>query len=65
MRKIIIDDYVEKKKKKYVIGYACQGACVKVANVNSVNKCSPAGGAGRGRLPSANKNTCVYLGGDV
>ena len=51
-----------------VFDYACEDACVKVANVKSVKKCSPGEGAGEGTLPNAHKSTCVYLliaSGDV
>ena len=50
-----------RKIDEYVIDYACEDACVKVANVKSVKKCLPGKEAGGGTLPSAHKNTCVYL----
>ena len=37
-----------KKVDEIVIDYACEDACVKVANVKSVKKCSPGGGGGEG-----------------
>ena len=51
-----------RKIDEYVIDYACEDACVKVANVKLVKKIivRQGKGAGRRRLPSAHKNTCVY-----
>ena len=50
-----------RKIDEYIIDYTCDDACVKVADVKSVKNCSPGEGAGEGTLPSAHKNTCVYL----
>ena len=38
-----------------------RGYDVKVANVKSAKNCSQGRRAGGGMLPSAHKNTCVYL----
>ena len=56
-----------RKYNEYVIDYAGEDACVKLANVRavknmkSVKKCSPGGGGGGGMLPSAHKNTLRVL----
>ena len=51
-----------RKIDEYVIDYACEDTCVKVANVKSVKKFARGGvGGGGGTLPSAHKNTCVCL----
>ena len=39
-----------RKIDKYFIDYACEDACVKVANVKSVKKYSPEEGVGRDAL---------------
>ena len=52
-----------RKIDEYVIDYACEDACVNVANVKSVKKCSPGG-----MHPSTHKNAlCVptYCAGQV
>ena len=44
-----------RKIDEYVIDYACEGACVKVANVMSVKKCLPGGCS---QAPT--RTPCVY-----
>ena len=51
---------IMRKVDENVIDYACQNACVKVANVKSVKKGLPGEGVWGRTLSNAHKNTCVY-----
>ena len=62
-----------RKIDEHVIDYACEDACVKVANVKSVKKCSPGEGVGGGggrdapKCPQEDLRVPTYSigGGDV
>ena len=61
-----------RKINEHVIEYACEDACVKVANVKSVKKCSPGEGVGGGgrdapKCPQEHLRVPTYSigGGDV
>ena len=59
-----------RKIDEYVIDYACEDACVKVANVKSVKKCSPGEVGGEGEAPKCPQEhlrlpTYSVRGGDV